>query len=579
MMLERQAFARMAGITFDGKRDLYQIFGYRRDLTPLDHMERYERGGVAGRVVDALPNATWRGGLEIEEVDDPEVETALEKGWYNLEQKHHVTAKLLQVDILSRLSTYAILLIGAPGKLDTPLPKGKGDPTKLLYFQAYMGAGGPNAPDISRSGRFGAQYVDATIHEFDTDPESERFAMPTFYQLRRTDFSSPDFQTPVHWSRVVHVAENPLSDEVYGRPCLSRVWNLFDDLEKVTGGGSEAFFQRAHQGRVWSIDKDVQGLSEPEMTKFREEIDQFQHGLTRDVRVRGVTVQPLGSDVAQFGPNTDAIITQIAGATGIPKRILTGSEMGELASSQDRDNWRDQINGRREQHAEPFILRRLIDRLIEYNWLPKPTKVKPMPPPDVTQPSLTAAPDITKPPVKKPFMKAAAGAVPDKPTKGAPVQGKTTEAHDDDVNKDEPTTEWHIKWGTVLNKTTEERDAELAAMWAAKTDEGPVFTNAEIRRETYDWEPLDDQQKADIAQQKLDKAKMDVDLEAHKADKLGTVAQKFEPKLPPGKKLRAAEEIAEDIDDVMVEAFRAALEAGDDDALLCLLDSVTVEQE
>jgi hypothetical protein len=202
-----------------------------------------------------------------------------------------------------------------------------------------------------------------------------------------------------------------------------------------------------------------------------------------------------------------------------------------------------------------------------------------MPPPDVTQPSLTAAPDITKPPVKKPFMKAAAGAVPDKPTKGAPVQGKTTEAHDDDVNKDEPTTEWHIKWGTVLNKTTEERDAELAAMWAAKTDEGPVFTNAEIRRETYDWEPLDDQQKADIAQQKLDKAKMDVDLEAHKADKLGTVAQKFEPKLPPGKKLRAAEEIAEDIDDVMVEAFRAALEAGDDDALLCLLDSVTVEQE
>jgi hypothetical protein len=497
MLVERAQLARLAGITFDGKRDLYNIFGYPRALTPLDYRERYERGGVAGRVVDALPNATWRGGVEVQEDEDPEVETKLEQAWYALCDKHHVIAKLLVADILSRLSTYSIVLIGAPGKLDTPLPKGKQDATKLLYLQAYMGAGGPGAPDYyaARDGRANTLYVDATIQEFDTNSQSERFGMPTLYKLRRTDFASEDLQTPVHWSRIIHVAESPMSDEVYGRPALTRVWNLFDDLEKVTGGGAEAFFQRAHQGRVWSIDKDVAGLSEPEMAKFREEIDQFKHGLTRDVRVRGVTVQPLGSDVAQFGPNADAILTQIAGACGIPKRILTGSEMGELASSQDRDNWRDQVNGRREQHAEPFILRRLVDRLVEYNWLPAP--------------------------------------------------------------KDEEKG-WEAKWGNVLNKTTEERDGQLAAMCAAKTEyEGPLFTNAEIRLETYDWAPLDDQQKTDLAQTQMDQGAVDADVAAQQADRVGSVEQQF---------MAAA-----GIDPNLVETLRVAIEAGDDAVILEIL--------
>jgi hypothetical protein len=58
----------------------------------------------------------------------------------------------------------------------------------------------------------------------------------------------------------------------------------------------------------------------------------------------------------------------------MPKRILTGSEMGELASSQDRDNWKDQVNGRQTQYAGPYIVRPLVDRLIAYGYLPPPAK-------------------------------------------------------------------------------------------------------------------------------------------------------------------------------------------------------------
>ena len=65
-------------------------------------------------------------------------------------------------------------------------------------------------------------------------------------------------------------------------------------------------------------------------------------------------------------------IDLIACATRIPKRILMGSERGELASSMDEQSWLDMITARRQQHLEPTIVRPLIDRLIEVGVLSEP---------------------------------------------------------------------------------------------------------------------------------------------------------------------------------------------------------------
>jgi hypothetical protein len=64
----------------------------------------------------------------------------------------------------------------------------------------------------------------------------------------------------------------------------------------------------------------------------------------------------------------------ISAVTGIPKRILSGSERGELASTQDSGEWKTYVQSRREDHAEPRIIRPFIDRLIELGILPKPDK-------------------------------------------------------------------------------------------------------------------------------------------------------------------------------------------------------------
>lgn len=367
----RLQFARLAGMSFGDKRDLYAILGYNRQITTQEYRDRYARGGIAGRIVDVYPNATWRSEFDVVEDEDPKQKTEFEQAWIDQERRLQIRSKLLRADKLAGQSTYAVILIGAAGELNEELPQAS-KPEDLLFLQPFSGGGGPYSASTNQTIATGA---DCTIESFETNPKNERFGQPLFYKIRRLDFSSPDLQKPVHWTRIIHLAENVLETDIYGQPTLERVWNLLDDLDKCTGGGAEAFWLRANQGLHLDIDKDMElDDATAAIENLKKEAELYQNQATRWLRTRGVDVKTLGSDVANFSNPADAILTQIAGAKGIPKRILTGSEMGELASSQDRDNWRDQVVGRQSGYAGPYIVRPLIDRLIKYGYLPAPKK-------------------------------------------------------------------------------------------------------------------------------------------------------------------------------------------------------------
>lgn len=359
-VVERIQWLREHGISFGGDRDLYAALGYERKLTAKNYKERYARGGIAGRIVDAYPNATWRRDdtiiSEVFEEDDPDTITEFERAWQDLQRRLKIWSMFQRVDKLSGQGRYAVLLLGAPGVLTTELPKGK--PESLMYLAAFS-------------------EEDAGIETYETNSNSERFGLPVTYTLKRADLSTTGvskqggLSVSVHWTRVIHVAENLQDNDIFGKPRLERVWNLIDDLEKVTGGGAEAFWLRANQGMQINIDKDAEFEPEDEAA-LAAEVDEYAHNQRRVMRTRAVDVKTLGSDVADFLNPADAIITQIAGALAIPKRILTGSEMGELASSQDADNWNTQVHDRRTGYAGPSIVHPFVDRLIRYGYLPTP---------------------------------------------------------------------------------------------------------------------------------------------------------------------------------------------------------------
>jgi hypothetical protein len=82
----------------------------------------------------------------------------------------------------------------------------------------------------------------------------------------------------------------------------------------------------------------------------------------------------LAPQVSDPKNHVDVQLMMISAVTGIPKRILSGSERGELASSQDAAEWIAFVQGRREEFAEPHIIRPFVDCMIEYGILPKPEK-------------------------------------------------------------------------------------------------------------------------------------------------------------------------------------------------------------
>lgn len=350
-LMARSALANAAGLTFAGARNLFKSLGYKDTLAVQDYWSRYQRNSVAGRVVEAYPRGTWRGAGELIEIEDPQTITPFEQAWEDLNTRLKIWPVFLRLDILAGIGRYGVLLIGAPGRPESKLPDSI-KPEELVFLSPFS-------------------ERDVKIEKFEDSLQDPRYGLPTEYSIKGLDQNNLTRPTKVHWSRVIHVADGALDVEVYGTPRLERVWNNLDDLEKIVGAGAEAFWLRAHQGYQFDVDKDTR-LDPQGEQDLKDEVDEFVNGIKRVVRTRGVNLQVLGSDVASFDRNVDAIISLISSGTGIPQRILMGSERGQLASQQDRVNWAERVQDRRTEFAGPYIVRALVDRFIEHGVLPEP---------------------------------------------------------------------------------------------------------------------------------------------------------------------------------------------------------------
>lgn len=352
----RSRLANIASVTFGGRRDLYRAFGYKRELVVSDYRSRFDRNEVANRIVKALPYATWRGGADIVEDEDPEVITAFEQAFIDLDKRIKIWDKVKRADVLAGIGRYAILLIGAPGDLNTPLVTCSFD--DLVYLQPFA-------------------EEDATIEKFDSETASPRFGLPEYYTVKRTSMTGGGSITAinvgrrVHWSRVIHVSDGLLDDNVYGEPRLKGIWNRIDDLEKVVGGGAEAFFRRADQGTMFDLDPELEFTPE-QQTALKNQINEFENGFKRTIFSRGLDMKTMGSDVADFKAPVEAILSLISTGCGIPMRVLMGSEQGKLAAKQDRANWDNRVTDRQNDYADPCIARVLVDRLIALGAVPPP---------------------------------------------------------------------------------------------------------------------------------------------------------------------------------------------------------------
>jgi hypothetical protein len=109
---------------------------------------------------------------------------------------------------------------------------------------------------------------------------------------------------------------------------------------------------------------------------LQKNLDEYTHNLTRYIKTRGLDINPIEFNIADPKSNFETNISLISGTTGIPQRILTGSERGELASSSDDKNWNNRVVERRDDFCTNWIIRQFVDWLINYNIIESPKNDK-----------------------------------------------------------------------------------------------------------------------------------------------------------------------------------------------------------
>ena len=356
----------------DPRRDIDKECGYPAIITTEQFKKMYDREGMARRVVEIFPEETWAMNPEVVENEESEL-TDFEQAFVDLDKKHQLWSTLARVDEMSGIGRYGILLIGLDDGADMSKPvegvddDGTGKQTqerKLIYLRPLD---------------------ESALKIRDTEPNtaSPRFGQPRMYEItlsgdiaqRSGDAGDVKYTASqsllVHWSRVLHVADNRKSSEVFGIPRMQALYNRLYDIRKIAGGSGEMFYKGGFPGYAFEMDANALPMDTVSKAAVRQEIADYSNGLQRYMVTQGLSAKSLNPQVANPKFHIDVQLEQIAITLGVPKRIFMGSEQAKLASSQDSKSWNKRLAKRQTNYVSPYLIRPFIDRLIQMGVLPE----------------------------------------------------------------------------------------------------------------------------------------------------------------------------------------------------------------
>jgi hypothetical protein len=398
----------------DERRDVEKECGYPSSHSGLideDMYQRlYEREAIAARVVEVFPRESWQIQPKVYEVEDNATRTGFEEDWrgigrnlrgysYHQEERGSPVWEYLQrVDIQSGIGHAGLLLLGIDDKRPLNEPANGADvdgmPTETGDSRGYELVG-PDGRKVTGAARVSFDKPSASgrklvylrvfpeslfeVARFETDETSPRFGQPVAYNV---DFNDPRVDQAgtgtsistreVHWTRVIHVADNLASSEVFGVPRMRPVLNRILDLQKLYAGSAEMYWRGAFPGWAFESHPQLGGDVEMDLASIRRQMEDWQHGLQRFLGITGLTVKSLAPQVVDPSPQITRQIEAICIKLGIPKRIFMGSERGELASGQDDAAWNDRLRERHKNYLTPRLIVPLVDRLIWMGVLREP---------------------------------------------------------------------------------------------------------------------------------------------------------------------------------------------------------------
>jgi hypothetical protein len=373
-----QAMTRMQLIQrlMDPRRDIDKECGYPVDPIPAhDYQKLYDRDAIASRVNEIFPQECWQVDPQVYEDEDADTLTPFEqdwqslayylkgeRSWWNDEEGHPIWDYLYRADEQSGIGSYGVVLLGLddlkPGdSLDKPaVPGNEQAPRRLLYMRVFPESLSP-------------------IVAYENNVSSPRYQKPLMYQLTfydpltqqstSTTAAGPTSQVVnVHWSRVIHIADNVASNEVQGNPRARPVLNHILDLRKIYGASAEGFWQNAFSALTFVTHPQLGGNVRVNVQELKDAVENYINGLQRHLIGKGGEWKNLAPSVVDPSGQIEKHIEAICIKGGYPVRIFKGSERGELASSQDERGWGRRVQKRQKRYLTPRVICPVADRLI-----------------------------------------------------------------------------------------------------------------------------------------------------------------------------------------------------------------------
>lgn len=377
----------------DGRRNLDEECGYpdtgRMDCNLFRAL--YDREGIAAKVVSIYPEACWELSPEVYEVEDMAKLTPFEEAWGKLLLKSNIWHYLQRIDELSGIGRFGVLLFGIDdGRgLNQPVEGVRKDgtfaespdPRKLIYLRTF-------------------DETLCRINSFEDDERSPRFGQPKMYEIdfhdprqpfRKGSYSASKISRQVHWSRVIHIADNCKTSEVFGMSRLQQTFNRLYDLRKLLGGSAEMFWKGAFPGFSFEVDPSLRGQTVTmDSEKLKEEFRKYADGLQRYISTIGLQIKSLAPQVANPAPHIRVQIEALCIALGCPIQVFMGSDKVINTSSQYVIQWHRRVRHRQINYVSPKIIRPFVDRMMDVGVLPRSDEYQ------VDHPDLSTPDDETK---------------------------------------------------------------------------------------------------------------------------------------------------------------------------------------
>lgn len=390
------------------RKDVYQESDLPDNslLTPQFYKELYDREGIATRVVRVLPMESWAVQPAVYEDENEETETdfeaALKEIGRNLrggslyeggDNNNPLWELCLRADILSGIGSFGVILLGIDDGLPLSEPaEGVEERGSGVATQNYSLTYNAKSNNPTRKLLFVRAFDESlvTVARYETNPNSPRYGHPVIYTVTlndpadvRSGIGLPTATVNVHWSRIVHIADNLGSSELFGVPRMRPVINQILGIQKISCADPEMHWANAFPGLSLETNPQLGGDVRIDLEALKDMTEDYREGLQRVLFLAGMQAKTLSTTVADPTSHINTQIQLICIQLEIPQRIFMGSERGELASTQDKGTWNERMASRQANYLTPRIITPVIDRLINLGVLPTPEKYK------VWWPSLT----------------------------------------------------------------------------------------------------------------------------------------------------------------------------------------------